>query len=186
MKKKIIKENFDNDEVEVENYDSEEIEDTNEDNDDIENDNNDDDINEIDDDNLSENLSENLIDDNTDIPNNLNDDIDTEFIDDNYYTNFNISKKEYLVGNNRISMNRLTKYELVRILGERVQQLIDGAKPMIKNYKEFTYEHIAEYELLTNMIPFKLKRPLPNGKYEIWSLEELNKDHLLDLLEVNN
>jgi hypothetical protein len=33
------------------------------------------------------------------------------------------------------------------------------------------------------MIPFKIRRPLPNGKYELWNLEELSKEHLLYLLE---
>ena len=33
------------------------------------------------------------------------------------------------------------------------------------------------------MIPFKIKRQLPNGKYEIWTLDELQKDHLLSQFE---
>jgi len=33
------------------------------------------------------------------------------------------------------------------------------------------------------MIPFKIKRPLPNGKFEIWTLEELKKDHLYYLID---
>ena len=37
---------------------------------------------------------------------------------------------------------------------------------------------MAEEELKLNMVPFKIKRPLPNGKYEIWLLEELNKEHV--------
>jgi DNA-directed RNA polymerase subunit K/omega len=109
------------------------------------------------------------------------DNFDIEYIEDNYTINHNISKKEYLIDTDRISPNRLTKYEMVRILGERVKQLIMGAKPMIKNYEELSYEEIAEYELINNIIPFKIRRPLPNGKYEIWTLDELNKDHLLNL-----
>lgn len=111
------------------------------------------------------------------------DNLDLEYIEDNYYLNYNISKNEYLFGNDRVSPNRLTKYEMVRILGERVKQLIMGAKPMIKNYKELSYEEIAEHELINSLIPFKLKRPLPNGKFEIWTLDELTKDHLLDFFE---
>ncbi len=42
---------------------------------------------------------------------------------------------------------------------------------------------IAEEEFKRNMIPFKIKRPLPNGKYEIWTLDELKKDHLLSKFE---
>ena len=90
---------------------------------------------------------------------------------------------EYVTKENRLSSNRLTKYEMVRILGERCKQLTMGAKPLIKNYKDLSYDKIAEEEFIRNMIPFKIKRPLPNGKYEIWNLEELSKDHLLSLIE---
>jgi DNA-directed RNA polymerase subunit K/omega len=92
-------------------------------------------------------------------------------------------EEEMVSKENRISPNRLTKYEMVRILGERTKQLKMGAKPLIKNHKDFSYEKIAEEELKTNMIPFKIKRPLPNGKYELWTLDELKKDHLLSLLD---
>ena len=83
----------------------------------------------------------------------------------------------------RQSLAKLTKYEMVRILGERTKQLTMGAKPLIKNYKGLPYDKIAEEELKLNMIPFKIRRPLPNGKYELWNLEELSKEHLLSLLE---
>jgi DNA-directed RNA polymerase subunit K/omega len=72
---------------------------------------------------------------------------------------------------------------MVRILGERTNQLTMGAKPLIKYNKELSYEQIAVEELKLNMIPYKIKRPLPNGKYEIWTLEELYKDHLLSQLD---
>ena len=91
---------------------------------------------------------------------------------------------EYLSKENRISVNRLTKYEMVRILGERTKQLTMGAKPLIKNYQHLSYDKVAEEEFIRNIIPYKIKRPLPNGKYEIWTLDELNKDHLLSQLSV--
>jgi DNA-directed RNA polymerase subunit K/omega len=72
---------------------------------------------------------------------------------------------------------------MVRILGERTKQLTMGAKPLIKNYKGLNYDKIAEEELKLNMIPYKIKRTLPNGKYELWTLDELFKDHLMTLLE---
>jgi DNA-directed RNA polymerase subunit K/omega len=84
---------------------------------------------------------------------------------------------------NRISLNRLTKYEMVRILGERTKQLTMGAKPLIKNHQGLSYDKIAEQEFILNMIPYKIRRPLPNGKFELWSLDELSKEHLLSLLE---
>ena len=94
-----------------------------------------------------------------------------------------IVEEKLLKGNERISANRLTKYEMVRILGERTKQLTMGAKPLIKNYEGLNYDKIAEEELKLNMIPYKIKRTLPNGKYEIWTLDELFKDHLITLLE---
>ena len=39
-------------------------------------------------------------------------------------------------------------------------------------------EEIAIEELKHNMIPLKIKRPLPNNKYEIWDIKELDKKHL--------
>ena len=90
---------------------------------------------------------------------------------------------EYVQKKDRQSSAKLTKYEMVRILGERTKQLTMGAKPLIKNYKGLSYDKIAEEELVLNMTPFKIRRPLPNGKYELWDLEELYKEHLLSLLE---
>jgi len=83
----------------------------------------------------------------------------------------------------RISLNRLTKYEMVRILGERTKQLTMGAKPLIKNYEGLPYEKIAEEEFKNDMIPYKIKRPLPNGKFELWNLNELSKEHLYSQLD---
>lgn len=93
------------------------------------------------------------------------------------------STSEYVSKENRISANRLTKYEMVRILGERTKQLTMGAKPLIKNYQSLSYDKIAEEELILNMIPYKIKRPLPNGHFEIWTLDELSKEHLYSQLE---
>ena len=90
---------------------------------------------------------------------------------------------EYVSKENRISSNRLTKYEMVRILGERTKQLTMGAKPLIKNHTGLSYDKISEEEFKRNMIPYKIKRSLQNGKFEIWTLDELLKDHLISLLD---
>ena len=111
-------------------------------------------------------------------------DEDEIFIDDGREIEITSEKEaSYVSKENRVSLNRLTKYELVRILGERTNQLTMGAKPLVKNINGLSYEKIAEAELLLNMIPFKIKRPLPNGMFEIWALDELHKDHLLSQLE---
>jgi DNA-directed RNA polymerase subunit K/omega len=89
---------------------------------------------------------------------------------------------EYVKPEERISATRLTMYEMVRILGERTRQLTTGSKPLIK-HDGLSYDKIAEKELILNMIPYKIRRPLPNGKYELWTLDELYKDHLLSQLD---
>ena len=80
----------------------------------------------------------------------------------------------------RVSKNKMTRYEFVRIIGERIKQLTMGAKPMIRistKSESFTYNEIAIEELKLNMIPFKIRRPLKDH-YEIWSIDELDKTHL--------
>jgi len=50
-----------------------------------------------------------------------------------------------------------------------------GSNILIKGIENKTPTEIAELELKHNMIPFKIKRPLPNNTYEIWKLSELEK-----------
>jgi DNA-directed RNA polymerase subunit K/omega len=109
---------------------------------------------------------------------------DNEYFENNEETEVPAENSaEFVSKENRVSCNRLTKYEMVRILGERTKQLNMGAKPMIKNHAGLSYDTIAVEELKLNMVPFKIKRPLQNGKFEIWTLDELYKDHLLAQLE---
>jgi DNA-directed RNA polymerase subunit K/omega len=166
-KKKI--EDSDNDEYDIEDI-PENLDDEVLDDDDIADDDDDDDDIAIDGDIANNGDKDNVEDDDLDYSG-----FETEMPIEN--------NSEYISVENRISCNRLTKYEMVRILGERTKQLTMGAKPLIKNYDSLTYDKIAEEELKLNMIPFKIKRPLPNGKFEIWTLEELSKEHLYYLLD---
>lgn len=90
--------------------------------------------------------------------------------------------------NKRISKNQMTKYELVRLIGERTAQLTRGAKPLIKQNKKtdkLSYKEIAIEEIKLNMTPLKIKRlVLTNDGYqhEIWNINELRKDHLMNIL----
>lgn len=95
-------------------------------------------------------------------------------------TNSNNVKPTLTDKSKRISKNKMTRYEFVRIIGERVKQLTMGAKPMIRQSKKsetFTHTEIALEELKLNMTPFKIRRPLKDH-YEIWSIDELDKTHL--------
>ena len=134
------------------------------------------------DDDLDEEL-DNVENDNTDCLIEKIIDDDNELFDTFDDDNIKENEEQLLSKDERISPNRLTKYEMVRILGERTKQLTLGAKPLIKNYQSLNYDKIAEEELKLNMIPYKIKRNLPNKKYEIWTLDELQKEHLLYYLD---
>ena len=90
---------------------------------------------------------------------------------------------KYVKGEQRITNPRLTRYEMVRIIGERTKQLTMGAKPLVKNFQDLSYEDIAVEELKLNMTPFKIKRPMPNNKIEIWEIKELDKKHLESFIQ---
>ena len=94
-------------------------------------------------------------------------DIEEIFDDDNKeYSNI-VSKEE------RITKPFLTKYERVRLIGDRTRQLSLGAKAMIKNAENLPSKEIAELELKYNVLPLFIERPLPNGKRERWYISEL-------------
>jgi len=68
----------------------------------------------------------------------------------------------------------LTKYERARILGQRAKQINSGATPFIKVPENIIDGYIiAEMELKEKRIPFIVRRPLPNGGSEYWSLKDL-------------
>jgi DNA-directed RNA polymerase I, II, and III subunit RPABC2 len=77
----------------------------------------------------------------------------------------------------RITMPYLTKYESVRVLGTRAKQISLGAKILVKDVDLTTKSpiEIAKIELSLGIIPFKIRRPLPNGKVEEWKISELVK-----------
>jgi len=68
----------------------------------------------------------------------------------------------------------LTKYERARILGQRAKQINSGSTPFIKVPESVIDGYnIAEMELKEKRIPFIIRRPLPNGGSEYWSLKDL-------------
>ena len=84
----------------------------------------------------------------------------------------------------------MTKYELVRIIGERTAQLTRGAKPLIKQNKKtdsLSYKEIAIEEIKLDMTPLKIKRMVLTNdgyQYELWNVNELRKDHLMNILKI--
>lgn len=75
----------------------------------------------------------------------------------------------------RVTFPILTKYEKNFILGFRTKQIANGSVILIdiNKLKEKTPYNIAIEELNQGLIPFKIKRHLPNGTYEVWDIEEL-------------
>ena len=68
----------------------------------------------------------------------------------------------------------LTKYEKAKIIGLRVTQLNNGAKPFISLKTPIIDNSlIAEKELKEKKIPFIIMRPIPNAEPEYWKLEDL-------------
>jgi len=72
------------------------------------------------------------------------------------------------------TMSYLTKYERTRVLGQRAKQINSGARPFVGNIKNIIDGYIiAEMELNAKLIPFIIRRPLPNGGSEYWKLSDL-------------
>ena len=70
----------------------------------------------------------------------------------------------------------LTCYEKTRILGQRAMQIDAGAKILLNkklNPNIINSYLIAEEELKTKSIPFIIKRPIPNGSFEYWNIQDL-------------
>lgn len=69
--------------------------------------------------------------------------------------------------------NLLSKYEKVKIIGLRTEQLQRGAEPVIKWDKEFDPHAIAEEELKQKKIPFMIRRVLPDNTKEYYRLDDM-------------
>lgn len=68
----------------------------------------------------------------------------------------------------------LTKYEKTKILGQRAKQIERGATPLVHVPENIIDSYlIAELELKEKKIPIILRRPLPNGAFEYWRLQDL-------------
>ena len=68
----------------------------------------------------------------------------------------------------------LTKYEKARILGQRAKQINSGASVFVKVPEKVIDGYlIAELELQEKRVPFIIRRPLPNGASEYWSIKDL-------------
>ena len=68
----------------------------------------------------------------------------------------------------------LSRYERAAILGTRTKQLNNGNNPFIPVNSTILDNYlIAESELKLKKLPFIIKRPIPNGGFEYWHIEDL-------------
>ena len=87
---------------------------------------------------------------------------------------FNDIMRKYDPTKNK-TKNILTKYERVKIVGLRSEQLQRGADPYVEvdHSKDFNPRDIATEELRQRKLPFMIKRPLPDGTSEYWRLDDM-------------
>jgi len=78
----------------------------------------------------------------------------------------------------KVSKMIMTKYEFNQVISLRTCQLSLGAVPFVDIKAEIKsnmdLRKIAIEELKQNKIPFLIKRPLPNNKYEYVRVRDLN------------
>jgi len=79
--------------------------------------------------------------------------------------------------NNYITRPFLTRYEFVRILEERTQQIESGAKIMLKipteELNNYNPEELTMLELKYKVCPIKIVRTIGSTTKEIWDVNEL-------------
>ena len=76
----------------------------------------------------------------------------------------------------RITTKYLTKYERARVLGTRALQISMNAPVMVDLDGETDPLKIAMKELRERKIPIIIRRFLPDGSHEDWSIDELIVD----------
>ena len=74
---------------------------------------------------------------------------------------------------------------MVRLIGTRAKQISDGSKVFVKYDGSKSAIELAELELKYKMMPLKIKRPLPNGKFEIWKISEFPEKKTVRMLQSN-
>ncbi len=69
----------------------------------------------------------------------------------------------------------LSKFEKAKLIGIRIQQLATGFTTDVDlNITGTELYDIAIYEIKEKKLPYIIRRYLPNGTFEDWTLDELN------------
>ncbi len=69
----------------------------------------------------------------------------------------------------------LSKYEKARIIGVRIQQIADGAVPLVDTTGKLDIQEIVEMELEQRKTPLMVRRYLFSNVYEDWKIEDFLK-----------
>lgn len=85
-------------------------------------------------------------------------------------------KEKAIPKDQRITTPYMTKYERARILGTRALQISMNAPVFVDLEGETDPLRIAMKELAEKKIPLVIRRYLPDGSFEDWSVEELIVD----------
>ena len=70
----------------------------------------------------------------------------------------------------------LTRFEKARVVGKRAMQISKGAPSLVDVGNLDNPVDIALKELKEKKLPYIIRRPLPNGMFEDWRLDELRID----------
>jgi DNA-directed RNA polymerase subunit K/omega len=88
----------------------------------------------------------------------------------------------------KISKMIMTKYEFDAIVSLRTTQISMGAIPFVDIVDEIKsnidLRKVAIQELKENKIPYLIKRPLPNNKYEYIRIRDLNMAAVKYMMEL--
>lgn len=85
-------------------------------------------------------------------------------------------KEKAIPKEERTTTPYMTKYERARILGTRALQISMNAPVFVDLEGETDPMRIAMKELAEKKIPLVIRRYLPDGSFEDWSVEELIVD----------
>ena len=114
---------------------------------------------------VENNNQDNVLDENDQINQN---EIKVEKMED-----FKVVYGEMANGKKRRTIPYLTKYEKARIIGLRATQIAKGSPALVDVGDLDDPVEIALKELMERKIPYIIRRPLPNGTYEDWRVDEL-------------
>lgn len=75
-------------------------------------------------------------------------------------------------GDDRTSLDMMTRYEKARLIAARAEQIQNGS-PVLVETSNHDAILIAEEELIAKKIPIAIRRNMPDGRVEVWKVSEL-------------